>query len=90
MSLRYHQSSFDSNRPMVWEEMPFEELWPWWPSWISERKDFSNSESLCHCDASHQVLAQSNLQLRRCHLKNFKIASMVAILDIGMVQLSQF
>ena len=29
---------------------------PWWPSWISEQKDFSNSESLCHCDASHQVL----------------------------------
>ena len=23
------------------------------PSWISERNDFSNSESLCHYDASH-------------------------------------
>ena len=23
---------------------------PWRPSWISERNDFSNSESLCHCD----------------------------------------
>ena len=35
--------------------------WPLWrPSWISERNNFSNSESLCHCDASHQVLAQSN------------------------------
>ena len=32
------------------------------PSWISERNDFSNSESLCHCNASHQVLAQSNLR----------------------------
>ena len=30
------------------------------PSWLSERKDFSNSESLCHFDASHQVLAQSD------------------------------
>ena len=35
----------------------------------------SNSESLCHCDASHQVWAQSNLLFRRrCHLKNFKMA----------------
>ena len=47
---------------------------PWWPSWISERHDFSNSESLCHCDASHQVLAQSNFRFgRRCRLKNFKM-----------------
>ena len=61
------------------------------PSWISEWNDFSNSESLCHRDASHHVLAQSNLPFeRRCHLKNFKIASMVAILDIGMEQLKQF
>ena len=60
----------------------------WRPSWISERKDFSNSESLCHYDASHQVLAQSNLRFgRRCHLKNFKMVSIAAILDIGTVQL---
>ena len=25
----------------------------WRPSWILEWNDFSNSESLCHCDASH-------------------------------------
>ena len=25
-------------------------------------EQFSNSESLCHCDASNQVLAQSNLR----------------------------
>ena len=38
-----------------------------WPP--SERNDFSNSESLCCSDASHQVLAQSNLRFRRrCHL----------------------
>ena len=43
---------------------------PWWPSWISEQNDFSNSESLCHCDASHEVLAQSNFRFgRRCHLR---------------------
>ena len=42
---------------------------------------FSNSESPCHPNASHQVSAQSELQLGRiCGLKNFK---MVAILDIG-------
>ena len=44
---------------------------PWRPSWISKRNYFSNSESLCHCDASsHQVSAQSDLWFgRRCHLK---------------------
>ena len=42
---------------------------------------FSNSESPCHPDASHQVSAQPALLFRRrCGLKNFKIA---AILDIG-------
>ena len=41
-----------------------------------ERNDFSNSESLCHCDASHQVLAQSDLRFgRRYRLKNFKMAA---------------
>ena len=57
---------------------------PWWPSRISERNDFSNSESLCHCDASHQILAQSDLRFgRRCRLKNFKMATVGAIFDIG-------
>ena len=46
---------------------------PWQPSWISERNDFSNSESLCHCDASHQVLAQSDLRFRRrCRLNDYR------------------
>ena len=45
---------------------------------------FSNSESLFHPDASHQVSAQSDLLFgKRCGLKNFK---MVAILDIGTEQ----
>ena len=44
------------------------------PSWILERKDFTISESPCHCDASHQVLAQSDLRFGRCRLKNFKIS----------------
>ena len=57
-----------------------------WPlSWIAEWNDFSNSESLCCSDASHQIMAQSNSWFgRRCHLKNFEMADMVAILDIGM------
>ena len=47
------------------------------PSWISERNNFSNSESLCCSDASHKVLAQSDLWFgRRCSLKNFKMAAM--------------
>ena len=60
---------------------------PWRPSLILERNDFSISESLCHSDASNQVLAQSDLWFwRRCRLKNFKMAAMVAILDIGTKQ----
>ena len=138
MSLRCLQSSFDSIRPMVWEEKSFEELqdghlaylngrilailnlcvtvmlpikfwlnptyglggdviwrisrWrPWRPPWISERYCFSNSESLCCSNASHQVLAQSHLRFgRRCHLKYFKMAAMAAILDIWTERVSQF
>ena len=78
MLLRCLSSSFGSIGPMVWEEMSFEEF-------QDGHHDFSNSESLCHSDAFHQVLAQSNLRFgRRCRLKNFKMA---AILDIGMEQL---
>ena len=102
----------------------------WPPSWLSEQNNFSNSESLCHCDASHQVLAQSDLMVweemsfeefgghlghqngtilailnlchcdashqvsaqsdlrlgRRCRFKNFKMATIAAILDIGTEQ----
>ena len=54
------------------------------PSWISEWNYFSNSESLCCSDASHQASAQSSLQFgRRCCVKIFKMADMAAILDIG-------
>ena len=45
-----------------------------WPPKITKRNNLSNSESLCRSNASHQVSAQSNLQLgRRCRLKNLKI-----------------
>ena len=57
-----------------------------WPPWILERNDFSNSEYmyLCHSDAYHQVSAQSDIWFgRRCRLKNFKMAAMAVIFDIG-------
>ena len=53
---------------------------PWGPSWIAKRNDFSNSVFLYRSNASHQILAQSDLLFWRCLLKNFKMA---AILDIG-------
>ena len=61
----------------------FSRLPPWRSSWILERNDFSNSESLCCTDASHQVSAQSDLWFwRRCCLKNSNMATMATILDI--------
>ena len=94
MSLRCFPSSFHSIQLTVWEEMSFEELlrWPpWQPSQISERNNFSNSESLCRSNASYQVLDQTNLRFgRRCPLKNFKMASMTAILGFGTKRFWQF
>ena len=52
---------------------------------------FSNFESMCHCDATDQVSAQSDLGFRRrCPLKTFKMAALVAILDNGMEGFQQF
>ena len=39
---------------------------PWLPSLRSEQNNFSNSESVCHSDACHQVLFG-----RTCRLKNY-------------------
>ena len=53
----------------------------------AKQNDLSNSESLYRSNASHHVSAQSNLQFgRRCPLKNFKMAAVAAILDIGTEQ----
>ena len=41
-------------------------------AWISEWKDFSNSEYLCHCDASHQVSAQSDRVWEETSLEEFQ------------------
>ena len=57
---------------------------PRWPSWIVEQNNCSNSESLCSSNVFHEVSAQSDFQFgRRYPLKNFKMAAVVAILDIG-------
>ena len=45
---------------------------PWQLSWISEWNDFSNSESLCHCGASHQVFAQSNMVWEKMLYEEFQ------------------
>ena len=63
-------------------------------SCISERNDFSNFESLCHCDASHQVSAQSDLgfggdvvlRISRCrggHL-GYRNGTILAILNLSV------
>ena len=58
---------------------------PWRPSLISEQNDFSISEFVCRFEASHQVSNQSELRFgSRCRLKYFKMATMAAILDMGM------
>ena len=54
---------------------------PWRPSWISERKDLCNSESLFYVTGMPPIKFKLNPTRfgRRCSLKNFKMA---AILDI--------
>ena len=78
--------SFSSIGLTAWEKMSFEEFQDGrhcgHNGYRNER--FSNSESLCHCEASYQVLAQSDLRFgRRCRWKNFKMDAMAAILDIA-------
>ena len=67
----------------VWEEMLFEEFQDGHHG--SHWNNFINSDSLFHSDASHQVLAQSDLVFgRRYHLKTFVMATIEGILDIEM------
>ena len=73
--------AYHSGVDVVWR---FSRWPPWRSSWILEQNSFSNSESPCYSDASHQVSAPSDLQFgRRCCLKIFKMTDMAAILDIG-------
>ena len=57
--------------------------WPLWqPSRIPEPNEFSNSESLCRPNASHQVWAQSDLAFgSRCSLKIFKMVTMAILVS---------
>ena len=57
---------------------------------ISEPNDFSCSEFPSRSDAFHQVSARSDLWFRRCHFKNFKMAAVTAILNIGTEQFQHF
>ena len=75
LNLTYHSGADE-----VWR---FSRKPPWGPSQISDQNYFSNSESLCHSGASHQVWAQSTLWFGRCLLKNFKMAPLAAI-DVGI------
>ena len=52
---------------------------------VNQKSDYDyDYDMMCNCDASHQVSAQSDLGFGRCRLKNFKMATVAAILDIGM------
>ena len=73
-------SSFPSIQLTVREQLTIEDLQDSRRrccSKIFKKADnFSNSESLCHFDASNQVLTQSDLWFgRRCPLKDFKIST---------------
>ena len=50
-------------------------------SWISEGSDFGNSESLCPFDASHQLLAQSDLVLEEMSFEDFQDGCYGGILE---------
>ena len=56
---------------------------PLWPSWIFDRHNFSLFRSRSHPVAKEQVSAQSDLRFeKRCRKLIFKMAAVVAILDI--------
>ena len=45
---------------------------PWWPSWISDRHDFSHFWSTSHPDASYQVWGQLAFWFRRSEKIDFQ------------------
>ena len=56
---------------------------PWRPSWMSEWNKFSCSESPCLANASPKFQLNPTYHSRADVLRFFKLAGMVAILDIG-------
>ena len=69
----------------------FSRWWPWRPSWITDRNDYSYFCSTRHPDASYQVSSQLAFQFRRRSQKYiFKIAAMAVILDFRSEGLQLF
>ena len=79
MSLRCLPSSFSSIRQGLGGDVVqrISICLPWLPSWISERNDFSNSESLCCPNASHQVLAESDMVWEKMSFEEFQVTKMI-------------
>ena len=67
-------TKFWLNLTYHWEQMRFFKMTTLGDhlSQTSDQNDFSNSESLCRSNASHQVWVHSTLRLERCRL-NLKI-----------------
>ena len=94
MSRQCLPSSFGSIRLTILEQMWFEDFQDGHRGGYlgyRNKNDFGNTESLCHSNALYKVSAQSNLPFgRRRHLKNFKMATMAAILNIRTEWFYQF
>ena len=78
MLLQCLPSSFTSIQHSLWGDVVWRvSRWlTWWPSWILEQNDFSNSKSPCGPSASHQVWVQSDFGFgNRCSFKIFKKAA---------------
>ena len=64
---------------------------PWWqPPWISEWNNFSNSESLCHCDTSYQVSASVTVWVRLTLWEEMLFEEFQDHLGYGNGQFEQF
>ena len=62
---------------------------PLWPSWISDRHNFSSFRSRSHPVATEQVYAQTDQRFgKRCRKLIFKMAAVLAILDFLLVHLA--
>ena len=85
-------TKFRVNWPFGSEEVKnrFSRWPPWWPSWISNRNDFSYFWSTSHPDASYQVSSQLALRFKWSEKQIFKMAAMVAILEIHQNYFSYF
>ena len=80
LNLTYHSGADE-----VWR---FSRWPPWGPSQILDQNDFSNSESLCHTNASHQVWVQSEMSFEEfqdghCHRQLWCLNGMnLAVLNL--------